>query len=120
MTVKQQVEGLGFALTNVEECEDRIWFDDTPAFRLRLEYLTKAGALASWPRILTTPTHGESSVCSYRQTCWRDSVQLVVHDNGRVEADVDDFNPDQGVLPAAIHLGQVIYGSIKKLFHRKK
>lgn len=53
--------------------------------------------------------HGTTAVTSYRENVPMYSLQLIYHTGGIWEADIDIFNPDYGLAPAAGHLIEVLW-----------
>ncbi len=104
-------------LTPLVTRTDRVFYSYQRAFE---DAVVASGAFTRWNRFLdghrdpdpiTTADHG------YRETAPFASCQLVIHlcrpgnSNlvyGVVEADIDLCNPDGGLVPATLHLGEVL------------
>jgi hypothetical protein len=67
----------------------------------RLSYLVEIGKFNCWK---FNRNHGATAINGWRELSHRCSMQIIEHDTGVWEFDVDLYNPDYGVMPAMQHL----------------
>jgi hypothetical protein len=83
---------------------------DRTIFRYRLGIISRMNQLVPKHFAVYMPwTHGRTAVKGWREEVARFSLQLVVHNDGRFEADVDLYNPGYGAGPAFCHLWECLW-----------
>jgi hypothetical protein len=80
---------------------DRITIKGTAAFLSRVKALEESGQFRAWK---FNSNHGVTAREGWRESCWKCSMQLIYHVTGVWEIDIDEYNPDYGVLPSMQHL----------------
>jgi hypothetical protein len=82
---------------------DRVFFEQTG---LNFNDPNLASVMAGYGFLPTA--HGHDGAIAFRDQNAIGSVNINIHSNGRVEVDIDLFNPDMGLAPAMGHFGELI------------
>lgn len=80
---------------------DRITAEVPDGFASKLNNLEQEGYFRSWNHV---KNHGPTAARGWRENVHRCSLQAIYHTTGIWEFDIDLWNPDYGVFPAAMHL----------------
>lgn len=89
------------AVTVLTTQVDRITVGATGGFKSHLQSLEAAGKFGAWK---FNKNHGTTADAGWRERCWKCSMQVIHHNTGVWELDVDEYNPDYGAVPAMQHL----------------
>lgn len=87
-----------------ERKPDRTFFHWRGGFITRMNELVPKYFAAHIPW-----SHGRTAAMGWREEVARFSLQLVMHRDGRIEADVDLYNPGYGAGPAFLHMWECIW-----------
>ena len=81
--------------------QDRCFYRVEPnALGARMAELVLANKFTRWDEVRN---HGASALCGWREDVAKFSLQVILHEGGVVECDVDIFNPAYGIAPAIAH-----------------
>lgn len=93
----------------LERQEDRLFFGpgESRSTADRMRKLDGYGLFSRSPESLLKG-HGETAVCGWRELA-APSLQVIFHDGGRIELDIDLANPRNDVWGAIIHAIEVLW-----------